>query len=223
MGIAENIEQIRNKIPASVRLVAVSKTKPLQDIMEAYHAGQKVFGENKAQDLISKHAELPSDIEWHYIGHLQTNKVKYLVPFISMIEAVDSLKLLKEINKQAAKIDKKINCLLQFHIASEDTKFGLDLAEAEEMLHSEAFLSLQHVQICGVMGMATYTDDEAVLRKEFGQLRDYFKALKEKYFEEDEQFKEISMGMSGDYAVAIEEGSTNVRIGTAIFGTRNIA
>lgn len=223
MGIAENIEQIRNKIPASVRLVAVSKTKPLQDIMEAYHAGQKVFGENKAQDLISKQAELPSDIEWHYIGHLQTNKVKYLVPFISMIEAVDSLKLLKEINKQAAKIDKKINCLLQFHIASEDTKFGLDLAEAEKMLHSEAFLSLQHVQICGVMGMATYTDDEAILRKEFGQLRDYFKALKEKYFEEDEQFKEISMGMSGDYAVAIEDGSTNVRIGTAIFGTRNIA
>ena len=189
--------------------------------MEGYRAGHRVFGENKAQDLIYKQADLPDDIEWHFIGHLQTNKVKYLAPFVSMIESVDSLKLLKEINKQAGKNERKINCLLQFHIASEETKFGLDLSDASVLLESDEYASMQNIKLCGVMGMATFTDDEMILRKEFSALRNIFKALKEKYFTDDPDFREISMGMSGDYMLAIEEGSTNVRVGTAIFGTRD--
>lgn len=222
MQIASKLQKIKDNIPESVKLVAVSKTKPNEIIMEAYEAGQRVFGENKTQDLIRKYPELPQDIEWHFIGHLQTNKVKYLVPFIAMIEAVDSLKLLKEINKQASKIDRNIKCLLQFHIASEDTKFGLDLSEAEQILDSEQFAQLHNIHICGVMGMATYTDEETVLRKEFSQLRSYFNILKDKYFHKDKAFKEISMGMSDDFLVAIDEGSTIVRVGTAIFGARNL-
>lgn len=222
MHIAENLRKIQSQIPESVSLVAVSKTKPNADIMLAYEAGQRVFGENKVQDITRKQAELPSDISWHFIGHLQTNKVKYLVTFIDMIEAVDSLKLLKEINKQALKNNRTLNCLLQFHIASEESKFGLDIEEAEQILTTEDYSQLHNIKICGVMGMATYTDDELVLRKEFGHLRNYFNILKENHFKKDPAFKEISMGMSDDFPIAIEEGSTNVRVGTAIFGKRNI-
>ena len=221
MSVAENIEKYRSMMPPGLRLVAVSKTKPVSDIREAYDAGQRVFGENKAQDMISKQPELPADIEWHFIGHLQTNKVKYMASFVHMIESVDSLKLLKEIDKQAAKANRKINCLLQFHIASEESKFGLDIDEARQILGSEAINHLKNVNICGVMGMATYTDDASVLRKEFRQLKACFDTLKSEFFPKTDAFKEISMGMSGDFELAIEEGSTNVRIGTAIFGERN--
>ena len=221
MSVSENIKSILSEIPDSVRLVAVSKTKPLEDIMAAYRAGQRVFGDNKAQDLISNQPELPLDIEWHFIGHLQTNKVKYLVPFVSMIESVDSLKLLKEINKQATKAGRVLNCLLQFHIASEETKFGLDLEDASAILESEEYPLMQNIKLCGVMGMATFTNDEAILRKEFSTLRKIFKTLKDNFFAIDQDFREISMGMSGDYMLAIKEGSTNVRVGTAIFGARN--
>jgi len=221
MSVAENLQKILGSIPPTVRLVAVSKTKPVHTVMEAYDAGQRVFGENKAQDLISKQTELPHDIEWHFIGHLQTNKVKYLTPFVSMIESVDSLKLLKEINKQAAKAGRKVNCLLQFHIASEYTKFGLNLAEGEEILESEEYSQMEHIQVCGVMGMATFTDEEAILRQEFTVLREVYQEIKANYFKDADTFREISMGMSGDYLLAIEEGSTNVRVGTAIFGARD--
>jgi pyridoxal phosphate enzyme (YggS family) len=221
MSIHDNIRHIRESIPDQVRLVAVSKTKPASDIMKAYDAGQRIFGENKAQEMISKHPELPEDIAWHFIGHLQTNKVKFLVPFVRMIESVDSLKLLKEINKQTAKVGRRIDCLLQFHIASEDTKFGLDMDEAAQIMKSNEFAQMQNIRICGVMGMATFTNDEEVLRQEFSRLRNYFNTMKEQYFSEADEFKEISMGMSGDFQLAIEEGSTNVRVGTAIFGIRN--
>ena len=220
MSVSQNLKEVRKEIPDHVRLVAVSKTKPAEDILEAYNAGQKVFGENKAQDLIAKQPDLPADIEWHFIGHLQTNKVKYMAPFVAMIESVDSLKLLKEINKQARKHDRVIKCLLQFHIASEETKFGLDLDEAQELLESEEYRAMENIAICGVMGMATFTYDEDVLKKEFSTLREIFHTLKVKHFAGNESFKEISMGMSGDYKLAIEEGSTNVRVGTAIFGAR---
>jgi len=220
MSIQDRIFKIKDTLPGHVRLVAVSKTKPVEIVMQAYEGGHRVFGENKAQDLIAKQALLPQDIQWHFIGHLQTNKVKYLVPFISMIESVDTLKLLREINKQATKIDRTIDCLLQFHIASEDTKFGLDMDEAVEILESEDYAGMAHINICGVMGMATYTEDEQILREEFSRLRSYFEQLKERYFSDAPGFREISMGMSGDYAIAIEEGSTNVRVGTAIFGER---
>lgn len=220
MSVAGQINLIKSQIPPDVRLVAVSKTKPVSDIMEAYDAGQRVFGENKVQDLIAKQPELPGDIEWHFIGHLQSNKVKYLTPFVSMIESVDSMKLLKEIHKQAAKSNRVVKCLLQFHIASEETKFGLDLNEAKQIIETEIFRNMKHVLVCGVMGMATYTHDEKVLREEFSTLRNIFNELKNKYFNDDEHFVDISMGMSGDYLLAIEEGSTNVRVGTAIFGSR---
>jgi len=222
MGIAENLQEVRKIIPAHVRLVAVSKTHPPEAIMEAYDTGHRHFGENKAQEMIAKQPELPADISWHFIGHLQTNKVKYLAPFVSMIESVDSLKLLKEIDKQARRNGRTIDCLLQFHIASEETKFGLDLGEARLLLRSEAYRSMENIRICGVMGMATFTDDIPTLRKEFGQLRQYFRILKEGFFSHDTAFREISMGMSGDYGIAIEEGSTMVRVGTAIFGERKL-
>ncbi len=222
MGIAENLQEVRKIIPAHVRLVAVSKTHPPEAIMEAYDTGHRHFGENKAQEMIAKQPELPADISWHFIGHLQTNKVKYLAPFVSMIESVDSLKLLKEIDKQARRNGRTIDCLLQFHIASEETKFGLDLEEARLLLRSEAYRSMENIRICGVMGMATFTDDIPTLRKEFGQLRQYFRILKEGFFSHDPAFREISMGMSGDYGIAIEEGSTMVRVGTAIFGERKL-
>jgi len=220
MSIRENLKKIKSTIPESVKLVAVSKTKPNEDIMEAYHAGQRIFGENKAQDLITKQPELPADIQWHFIGHMQSNKVKYIAPFVDMLHAVDGLKLLKEIDKQAAKNERIINCLLQFHIGEEDTKFGLDMDEAMEILDSPLFKEMKNVEIRGVMGMATFTDDMEQVRTEFRRLKTIFSKIKTNYFSAKNAFKEISMGMSGDYLVAIEEGSTMVRIGSSIFGER---
>lgn len=219
--IKDNLIETLNTIPENVQLVAVSKTKPNEDLMEAYHAGQRVFGENKVQELTTKYEQLPKDIQWHMIGHLQRNKVKYIAPFVSMIHAVDSVRLLKEINKQAKKNNRIIDCLLQFHIAEESTKFGLDLAEAKELLSSDEFNEMENISICGVMGMATFTDNEEQVQREFSALKKIFNELKETFFEANDSFKEISMGMSGDYKIAIEEGSTMVRIGSTIFGDRN--
>lgn len=221
MDIQGNLQNIIKTIPKHVKLVAVSKTMPNEAIEEAYAAGQKIFGENKVQELSSKHPLLPADIEWHFIGHLQTNKVKYIAPFVSMIHAVDSLKLLAEINKQASKFNRIIDCLLQFHIAEEDTKFGLDMAEAHEILNAQALQKMSNIRICGLMGMATFTDDMTQVRREFKQLKQYFEELKTSFFSKNEHFKELSMGMSGDYLIAIEEGATIVRIGSTIFGERN--
>ncbi len=220
MSIQENIELIRNQIPAHVAIIAISKTKPVEEIMEAYDAGLRVFGENKAQELTTKHKELPGDITWHFIGHLQTNKVKYLAPFIGMIHSVDSLKLLIEINREAKKSNRIIDCLLQFHIATEETKFGLDLDEAKHLLTSPEFPGLNNILIRGVMGMASLSEDELLVRSEFRQLHNYFNNLKKEFFLHDNNFIEISMGMSGDYNLAIEEGSTMLRLGTVIFGER---
>ncbi len=221
MGIKENLGQIKTEIPPHVKLVVVSKTRPVGDLMEAYQAGQRIFGENKAQEIINKQPLLPNDIEWHFIGHLQTNKVKFLAPFVRMIEAADSLKLLIEIDKQAFRAGRIINCLLEFHIAEEETKFGLDIAEATEILGSPEFDYLKNINICGVMGMATFTDNIAQIHREFSRLREIFNHLKTDFFKDVPYFKEISMGMSGDYKAAIDEGSTMVRIGSAIFGERD--
>lgn len=220
-SITAQLNKLKKTIPDQVKLVAVSKTKPVEDILEAYKAGQRHFGENKAQEMETKHEQLPTDIVWHFIGHLQTNKVKYIAAYVSLIEAVDSLKLLKEINKQAAKNERIIPCLLQFHIAEEDTKFGLDQDEAAALLESEAFKKMKNIQIVGVMGMATFTEDMDQVRREFKHLKTIFDWLKSKYFVVDDSFREISMGMSSDYQVAIEEGATIVRIGSLIFGERN--
>jgi pyridoxal phosphate enzyme (YggS family) len=219
-NIAENLAEIRKNIPSGVKLIAVSKFKPVEAIMEAYHAGQKVFGENKAQEMTQKHQQLPDDIQWHFIGHLQSNKVKYIIPFVSMIHSVDSLKLLEEIDRLAERNNRIVDCLLQFHIAEEDTKFGFSISEAEEMLESEQYIYSKNIRLCGVMGMATFTDDENQVRSEFKTLKNYFLQLKENYFPQADYFKEISMGMTDDYQIAIEEGSTMVRIGSAIFGDR---
>ncbi|MCE4564464.1 YggS family pyridoxal phosphate-dependent enzyme [Maribellus sp. CM-23] len=221
MEIANNLLELKKGLPPGVQLVAVSKTKPNEDILEAYQAGQRVFGENKVQDLAQKYEELPKDIEWHFIGHPQTNKVKYMAPFVSLIHGVDSLKLLKTIDKEAAKNKRTIRCLLQFHIAEESTKFGLSVEEAVEMLDTGEVQKLQNVEIAGVMGMATYTDDENQIRKEFRVLHNIFSVLKNKYFSGADSFREISMGMSDDYPLAIEEGSTMIRVGSKIFGERN--
>lgn len=221
MSIAQSITEIKKNIPENVKLVAVTKTKPGEDILEAYHAGHKVFGENKAQELVSKYEELPKDIEWHFIGHLQSNKVKYIAPFIKLMHGVDSLKLLKVINKEGRKNNRTINCLLQFHIAEEETKYGLTRGKARELLKSETFAKMENVNIVGVMGMATFTDDIEKIRKEFQTLKEIYGWLKEEYFPGSEEFKEISMGMSDDYPLAIEEGSTIIRVGSKIFGARN--
>lgn len=221
MGIKQNLSNFLQTIPEAVQLVAVSKTKPIEDIQLAFDAGQRVFGENKVQDLIAKVPQLTDKIDWHFIGHMQTNKVKFIAPFVKMIHAVDSLKLLKEIDKQAKKNDRIIDCLLQFHIAQETTKFGLNLEEAEGILCNNELINLNNIRIVGVMGMATYTDDTEQIRTEFKQLAKYMGILKKKYFIHESFFKEISMGMSGDYKIAIEEGSTMIRIGTIIFGERN--
>lgn len=218
--LQDRLIALRAEIPADVQLVAVSKTKPVSMIREVYEAGQRAFGENKVQELADKYEQLPKDIQWHLIGHLQTNKVKYIAPFVHMIHAVDSLRLLQEIDKQAAKNNRTIPCLLQFHIASEDTKFGMDFSEAEEMLQSREFVELQHVQIAGVMGMATFTDDEEQIRDEFRNLVNYFHIIKSHFFKFNPEFRHISMGMSGDYRIAIEEGSTMVRVGSSLFGER---
>jgi pyridoxal phosphate enzyme (YggS family) len=221
MSIRDNLSELNNELPANVKLVAVSKTKPVEFIMEAYDAGHRIFGENKVQELVAKEPLLPKDIEWHFVGHVQTNKVKFLAPFVSMIHGVDSLKLLREINKRAASVDRVISCLLQFHIAEESTKFGLSIDEAGDLLKEIEVQPLEHIRISGVMGMATYTNDESQVRKEFRNLKDIFQEIKRDYFPEDENFREISMGMSGDFQIAVEEGSTIVRIGTSIFGERN--
>jgi len=221
MSIPQKIKEIVNSIPQNVKLVAVSKTKPNEDIMEAYEGGYRIFGENKPQELTRKYNELPKDIEWHMIGHLQSNKVKYIASFVSLIHAVDSIKLLKEINKQAQKNNRIIDCLFQFHIADEQTKFGFSLPEAEEVINSETFKGFENIRITGVMGMATFTDNEDQIKKEFQNLKFIFDQLKTKHFQNVNEFKEISMGMSGDYRLAIEEGSTMVRVGSTIFGARN--
>jgi pyridoxal phosphate enzyme (YggS family) len=218
--IAKELELIKGSIPASVTLVAVSKTKPVELLKEAYAAGQRHFGENRVQELEEKYTILPKDICWHMIGHLQSKKVKTIAPFVHLIHGVDSFKLLAEINKQALKNGRIIDCLLQFHIAQEETKFGFDLDEAMEMLNSTDYAALQNIRIVGIMGMATFTDDTNQIRTEFKTLASYFDQLKSTHFENVASFKEISMGMSGDYAIAIEEGSTMVRIGSAIFGGR---
>jgi pyridoxal phosphate enzyme (YggS family) len=218
--IAEKILSLKQTLPASVQLIAVSKTKPNEDLIQAYQAGQRVFGENKVQEMADKFESLPKDIQWHLIGHLQTNKVKYIAPFVSLIHAVDSLKLLKEIDKEGKKNNRVIDCLLQFFIASEETKFGLSFEEATEILESKEFIEMENVRIVGLMGMASYVDDEEQIRDEFRTLYNYFQVIKSHHFKFNPDFKELSMGMSGDYAIAIEEGSTMVRIGSSIFGGR---
>lgn len=219
--IQENLNKIRNTIPLNVTLVAVSKTKPVTDLQEAYDAGQRIFGENKALEMRDKHQQLPKDIQWHFIGHLQTNKIKYIAPFVTLIHSIDSASLLEAVNKEAAKNNRIIDCLLQFHIAQEETKFGLDMKEATTLLESESFKNLKNINICGVMGMATFTDDNEQIRNEFKTLKNIFNILKDSFFKDNEAFKEISMGMSDDYPIAIEEGATIVRVGSKIFGVRN--
>jgi len=221
MSITENIRQLRQEINEQVKIIAVSKFKSLEEIRNVYEAGQRRFGENKVQELVSKYPALPKDIEWHFLGHLQTNKVRFIAPFIYMIHSVDSMNLLREINKEAAKSNRLIHCLLQFHIAQEETKSGLDMPEAEEIIHDSAILLMQNISISGIMGMATLTDDLSEIKAEFIKLKGYFDHLKTAFFPENNAFREISMGMSGDYRLAIEEGSTMVRLGTAIFGERN--
>jgi len=220
MNISQNIDKVLKSIPENVKLIAVSKTKPQEDIVEAYEGGYRIFGENKPQELKQKYEGLPKDIEWHFIGHLQTNKVKYIAEFVHLIHAVDSVKLLKEINKQALKHNRVVNCLLQFHIADEESKFGYNLSEAKSLLNSEEFKSLENINIVGVMGMATFTDNQDQVRSEFKQLKKNYDDLKSEFFQEKNDFTEISMGMSGDYMIAIEEGSTMVRVGSSIFGAR---
>lgn len=221
MSIATQLLEIKSSVPSNVTLVAVSKTKPASAIQEAYNAGQRTFGENKVQELCEKHEVLPKDIEWHMIGHLQSNKVKYLAPFVALIHGVDSKKLLKEINKQGKKINRKIPVLLQVFIAQEDTKFGFDLEELTALLSSDEFNAFSHVEIHGLMGMASHTEDKKQIEKEFSGLTALFNELKSSFFAAEQQFSQISMGMSGDYPIAIEQGSSMIRVGSAIFGARN--
>lgn len=220
MEAKKNLEKILVTIPANVKLLAVSKTKPVEDILSFYEAGQRIFGENRVKELTEKSQKISNDIQWHMIGHLQTNKVKYITPFISLIQSVDSFKLLKEINKEAEQNNRIISCLLQMFIAEEESKFGFDYTEAMQMLESKEFFSLKNIQIEGVMGMATYSDDMLLVRNEFKTLRKIFDDLKRNFFINKLEFSEISMGMSNDYKVAIEEGSTMVRIGSMLFGKR---
>ena len=219
MSIAQNLQNIKATLPPSVTLVAVSKTKPVPDLMEAYDAGQRIFGENKIQEMVDKWEQMPKDIEWHMIGHVQTNKVKYMAPFVSLIHGVDSLKLLQEINKQAAKNNRIINCLLQIHIAEEETKFGLDETELNSLLTSAEFQEMKNIQILGLMGMATFTDNQNQVRKEFQHLKSIFDKHKP-LNTANCKLNTVSMGMSGDYQLAIDCGSTMVRIGSSIFGGR---
>lgn len=222
MSISDNLNQIKSELdPHNCLLVAVSKTKPASDIQKAYDAGHRDFGENKAQEMTGKYEELPQDIRWHMIGHLQRNKVKYLAPYVHLIHGVDSPRLLREINKQAKKAERTIKVLLQIHIAREESKFGFDEAELIELLDSEEMAELKNVQVTGLMGMATNTDNEARVREEFAHLKSLFEKLKADYDLPNMQMEELSMGMSGDYKIALAEGSTMVRIGSAIFGARN--
>ncbi len=218
--IGERIKEIQSELPAGVRLVAVSKFHPAEAIEEAYRAGQRIFGESKVQEMTAKHEVLPKDIEWHFIGHLQTNKVKYIAPYVSLIHGIDSFKLLAEVDKQAAKAGRTVSCLLQLHIAREETKFGFSFDECREMLAEGRWRELKHVRLCGLMGMATNTDNAAQIREEFRSLSDFFREVKSAWFADDDAFRELSMGMSHDYHEAIAEGSTLVRVGSKIFGER---
>jgi pyridoxal phosphate enzyme (YggS family) len=220
MSIQQNIEEIRKHIPPQVRLVCVSKFHPNETLMEAYACGERIFGESKVQEMCGKYETLPKDISWHYIGHLQTNKIKFIVPFVELIHGVDSYKLLEEINKQALKAGKKVNCLLQVHIAKEETKFGFSNEELIETLSEGKWKELSGINICGLMGMATYTENRDQIRTEFKGLKTLLDQVKEQYFNTEPSFSELSMGMSDDYQIAIEEGSTLVRIGSSIFGHR---
>ncbi|OFX69460.1 MAG: YggS family pyridoxal phosphate enzyme [Bacteroidetes bacterium GWE2_29_8] len=217
MSIEQNYNLIKRDIPQNVKLIVVSKYQSVQSIQSLYNIGNKCFGENRIQELIEKKDKLPLDIEWHLIGHLQTNKVKYIAPFVSYIHSIDSLKLLIEVNKEALKNDRIIKCLLQFHIAKEDTKFGLDLDESKKIINTEEFKSLKNINIVGVMGMATFTSDNNVIVGEFKDLKNIFDYLKTDFFNDKLEFKEISMGMSSDYKIAIEYGATMIRVGSAIF------
>ncbi len=219
MAIAANLNLIKSTLPEQVTLVAVSKTKPVSDLMEAYDAGQRIFGENKIQEMAEKWEEMPKDIQWHMIGHVQTNKVKFMAPFVSLVHGVDSLKLLSEINKQALKNDRSIDCLLQMHIAEEDTKFGLDKQELHELLASNDFKELKNIRIVGLMGMATFTDDQNQISREFKELNAIYESLKNDKVMSN-SIQTLSMGMSGDYKLAIDCGSNMVRIGSSIFGGR---
>ena len=219
MSIAQNLLKIKSNLPSTVTLVAVSKTKPIPDLMEAYDAGQRIFGENKIQEMVEKWEAMPKDIEWHMIGHVQTNKVKFMAPFVSLIHGVDSLKLLEEINKQAKKNNRIIDCLLQMYIAEEESKFGLDEEELNEILASEAFKEMKNIRIVGLMGMATFTDNQKQIKKEFTHLKSIFDGMQSRK-DTLQCVSTLSMGMSGDYQLAIECGSTMVRIGSSIFGGR---
>jgi PLP dependent protein len=220
MSISNNIDLIRQTLPGEVKLVCVSKFNPAESILEAYNAGERIFGESKVQEMVDKFEKLPEDIHWHFIGHLQTNKVKFIVPFVELIHGVDSLRLAEEINKQAGKVHRPVNCLLQVHIASEETKFGFSGDELIEYFESGVFISLENVRIRGLMGMATFTSDTSKVREEFRHLKQLFEDIKKRYLTDCIDFSEISMGMSDDYKIAIEEGSTMVRIGSSIFGHR---
>lgn len=221
VDIKANIENIRKQIPDNVVLIAVSKTKPIEDLMQAYNCGQRIFGENKAQEMRDKHEVLPKDIQWHFIGHLQENKIKYIVDYVSLIHSVDSFKLLKEIDKQAKKRDKVVNCLFEMDISHEESKFGMSYEELNELLANEEFVTLKNVRICGLMGIGSITKDREQTRKEFRELKQMFDDCKADYFSDKEYFKQISMGMSGDYDIALQEGTTLVRIGSGIFGERD--
>ena len=218
--LADHLKSVQNHIPPNVQLVAVTKTYPVETLEKAYALGLRDFGENRVQEMIDKQPQLPDDVRWHQIGHLQTNKVKYIAPFVHLIHSVDSLKILREINKQALRQERVIDCLLQVYIAKEDSKFGLDEEEVLQLLKSEDFKSMKNISIRGLMGMATFTDKETVVRAEFASLKRFFDQLKAEFFVDKEQFDLISMGMTGDYRIAIEEGSNMVRIGTALFGIR---
>jgi PLP dependent protein len=223
MSIADNIKSLKKETTLiNVTLIAVSKTKPASDVMEAYNAGERLFGENIVQELVEKYEQLPKDIQWHLIGHLQSNKVKYIAPFVSMIQSVDSLKLLQEINKHAEKNNRVIDCLLQIYIADEETKFGLGFDEAIELLRSEEYAALKNIRIRGLMGIATNTDSEKQVSEEYYELKTFFDGIKQSFFRKDKAFDTLSMGMSSDYKIAIEQGSTMVRLGSTIFGQRVI-
>jgi len=223
MSIADNIKELNKELKLTkAKLVAVSKTKPAEDVQQAYDAGQRIFGENQVQELVEKYETLPKDIQWHLIGHLQTNKVKYIAPFISLIESVDSLKLLQEINKQALKHNRVIDCLLQVYIADEETKFGLSYDELIELLRDPEYAQLKNVRIVGLMGIATNTESEKQINDEFHELKVLFDGIKVSFFRKEDSFKEVSMGMSSDYKIALEQGSTMIRVGSTIFGQRVI-
>ena len=219
--IATQLNQVLNELPEGVRLVAVSKFHPVEQLMEAYDAGQRIFGENHAQELAAKAPQMPADVEWHFIGHLQTNKVKQVVPYANMIHSVDSLRLLREIDRQAGLLNRQMNCLLQIHVAEEDTKFGFSPEELLEMLDEGEWRQLNNVHLCGIMCMATNTDDQERIRQDFHRAGELFREVKTRYFHDDPLFCERSMGMSDDYPIAIAEGATLIRIGTLIFGERD--